>query len=154
MSEDQTSLFDEIALKIWGRSSDQDQTVHVAYDHEDNLLYFQQVLSNLISESGASTASCAESGRRLRTIHQQYEDSSCLSMYKSESSTPTPFSPSATETRIRPPVGLSGRPAIDFGEWRVMSSGFVWLLAGTIFGIIFAFLAGALISRGRPKHDC
>jgi hypothetical protein len=130
------ALFDRIATTVWGQDNEH-HVSQVSPTCQETIFYFQQLLSNLISNTAPLTSSLGgeiEGGQSLCAIQERYTRSN-------NTLAPSESFRTMDEPRNRHEI-LSKRIPLELAEWKTLPPMLVVLLAGAIFGIIIVFLVG------------
>ena len=124
------SLFDSIAKRYWDKTFDKSQS-NAEYSADENLLYLQQLLSGLISDTPLAEISKESNQEDHQTSEdkQRIEDV-CNSILNIPNPLPSIEDPRAyAHTRRKLPIC-----------WKPAEPIIILMMAGAIFGAIFSFL--------------
>ena len=114
------ALYDEIVFVLWNKTPQGASP----FSPSDNLLYFQQLMQNLISKTGAYGA--------------------CPGLRETDNLTISPSPESRLPSRVRQTrvvVHEDVRP-VYLATWQIHSKEVILLLSTAIFGVVIAFLLG------------
>jgi len=138
--ENDRGIFEEISRVILGKPAEAVSTNFDLIHEQDNLEYFQKLMTSLISEAHASWVFLDDSGevggRRLSTIHEKFEVHV--------------DAPEESDSRYTVPEVQQSFPENEedchkgeiLKEWKPASEWVILLAATTIFMVIITFLLG------------
>jgi len=142
-SEEQP-LFTEIASCLWGRSWEVGGARSNQFSLEETLQYFQELVNNLVHQSGIFASDQMESslgGYRLRSLQQHYSLTMAHSSQEYGNVAPTAVPPLLNKREIwKENFDKDASQAQDPEQHFDVLKRITILMAGAVFGVILLYL--------------